>query len=225
MTPLDWDLAHLSRYGVWCGVDEAGRGAWAGPVVAAAAALDTKTTEKWGTVLRQARDSKTLKQEKRTTLAMELRSLLPFWSIASIDSETIDRINILEATKAAMRQAIAGLGTEPSVVLIDGDHAPGSGLRELTMVDGDAHSCAVACASILAKAHRDALMSGLAPGHPEYGFDRHKGYGTKEHQAALALHGPCPLHRMSYAPVKAAHQSRPTGTAPPKPGGDPLVRP
>jgi ribonuclease HII len=204
-TPLDWDLANLSRYGVWCGVDEAGRGAWAGPVVAAAAALDAATAEKWRSVLRQARDSKAMKKERRDAMAMELRSLLPFWSVAGVDSGAIDRVNILEATKAAMRQAIAGLGAEPRLVLVDGDHAPGSGLREMTMVEGDAHSCAVACASILAKGHRDALMAALAREYPEYGFDRHKGYGTKEHRAALAAHGPCPLHRMSYAPVRACH--------------------
>jgi ribonuclease HII len=207
MNPLDWDLAHLSRYGVWAGVDEAGRGAWAGPVVAAAAVLDGPTAEKWSAVLRQARDSKELKKERRDALAMELRSLLPSWAVAAVDSEAIDRVNILEATKAAMRQAIAGLvgpRAEPRLILIDGDHAPGSGLREMTMVGGDAHSCAVACASIIAKAHRDALMAALALDHPAYGFERHKGYGTKEHQAALAARGPCPVHRMSFAPVKKA---------------------
>jgi len=201
-------LTNLSHHGDWCGVDEAGRGAWAGPVVAAAAVLNRATAEKWANVLHQARDSKTLKKEKRTALALELRSLLPFWAVASVDNEAIDKINILEATKAAMRQAVAELRIEPNIVLIDGDHAPGSGLLERTMVEGDAHSCAVACASILAKAHRDGLMEALALDYPAYGFDRNKGYGTKEHQAALAKHGPCPLHRMSYAPVAAAADAK-----------------
>jgi ribonuclease HII len=185
-------------------VDEAGRGAWAGPVVAAAAALDAAAAGRWRAVLRQARDSKTLKKDRRDSLALELRALLPRWSVAAVDSEAIDRANILEATMAAMRQALAGLGAEPGAALIDGDRAPGSGLREMTMVGGDAHSCAVACASILAKAHRDGLMAALALEHPAYGFDRHMGYGTKEHRAALARHGPCPAHRMSYAPVRAS---------------------
>jgi ribonuclease HII len=201
--PLDWDLANLSRWGDWCGVDEAGRGAWAGPVVAGAAVLNMDTVEKWASVLRGARDSKALKPEKREALAMEIKTLLPSWSVAGVDNEAIDRINVLEATKAAMRQAIAGLKVEPDIVLIDGDHAPGSGLRERTLVDGDAHSCAVACASILAKTHRDAMMAALALEHPEYGFDRHKGYGTKEHQAALKKYGPCPWHRMSFGPLKS----------------------
>ena len=223
LNPLDWDLENICRAmleegdvwekgrhsgggdtrAVWCGVDEAGRGAWAGPVVAAAVALTRGAAEKWGRVLRSARDSKMLKPEKRAALALELKAVLPSWAVAAIDNEVIDRINILEATKAAMRQAIHTLKMEPGVVLIDGDHAPGSDFRELTMVDGDEYSCSVACASILAKTHRDALMLALGAQYPEYGFARHKGYGTKEHRAALARHGPCAIHRMSYEPVKA----------------------
>ncbi|MDR0498848.1 MAG: ribonuclease HII [Holophagales bacterium] len=186
----------------WGGVDEAGRGAWAGPVAAAAVVLTGETAEKWGSVLRAARDSKTLKPEKRFALAMELKSILPSWSVSTVDSQTIDRDNILEATKAAMRQAIHGLELKPDIILVDGDHAPGSGLKERTMIDGDAYSCAIACASILAKTCRDDLMTVFDAEYPAYGFARHKGYGTKEHQSALAKYGPCPIHRVSYGPVK-----------------------
>jgi ribonuclease HII len=204
MNPLDWDLANLPAGIVWGGVDEAGRGAWAGPVTAVAVVLTREIAEKWGNVLRSARDSKTLKAEKRFALAMELKSILPSWSVSTIDNQTIDRDNILEATKAAMRQAIIGLKPVPDLVLIDGDHAPGSGLRERTMIDGDAYSCAIACASILAKTCRDDLMVAHDAEYPVYGFARHKGYGTKEHQSALAKYGPCPIHRVSYEPVKKA---------------------
>jgi ribonuclease HII len=202
LCPLDWDLTYLPKGIVWGGVDEAGRGALAGPVVAAAVVLNRGVAEEWRGVLSSARDSKTMKPEKRLALAMELKVVLPAWSISIIDSQTIDRINILEATKAAMRQAICDLAVEPNLVLIDGDHAPGSGLKERTVVDGDAYSCAIACASILAKTHRDELMVTLDAEYPVYGFAKHKGYGTKEHQAALAKRGPCPIHRLSYGPVK-----------------------
>ncbi|MDR2697563.1 MAG: ribonuclease HII [Holophagales bacterium] len=203
MNPLDWDLTNLPSGIAWGGVDEAGRGAWAGPVAAAAVVLTRETAEKWGNVLRSAQDSKTLKPEKRFALAMELKAILPSWSVSMIDSQIIDRDNILEATKAAMRQAINELEVMPDIILIDGDHALGSGLRERTMTDGDRYSCAIACASILAKTCRDDLMTALDAEYPAYGFVRHKGYGTKEHQSALAKHGPCPIHRFSYGPVKA----------------------
>jgi len=202
LNPLDWDLANIPHDIAWGGVDEAGRGAWAGPVVAAAVVLTRETTKKWCNVLRTAQDSKTLKPEKRSALAMELKIVLPSWSTSMVDNRIIDRDNILEATKAAMRQAIHELKIKPDMVLIDGDHAPGSDLRERTMIDGDAYSCAIACASILAKTYRDDLMIAIDAEFPAYGFARHKGYGTKEHQAALAEYGPCPIHRVSYEPVK-----------------------
>ena len=201
-SPLYWDLANLPTGIVWGGVDEAGRGAWAGPVVAAAVALDRETAKKWRSVLGKARDSKTLAPEKRSAMAMELKAILPSWSASIVDNRAIDRDNILEATMAAMRQAIRELTIAPALVLIDGNHAPGSGLRERALIDGDAISCAIACASILAKAYRDELMAALDAVYPQYGFARHKGYGTKAHQAALKQHGPCPIHRMSYRPLR-----------------------
>jgi ribonuclease HII len=207
-SPLDWDLANLPTGIVWGGADEAGRGAWAGPVVAAAVALDREIAKKWRGVLGKARDSKTLKPEKRSALAMELKAVLRSWSISAVDNRAIDRDNILEATKAAMRQAIQELTIKPDLILIDGDHAPGSGLAERTLVGGDAISCAIACGSILAKTYRDELMAALDAAYPLYGFAKHKGYGTKEHQAAIREHGPCPIHRMSYRPLKDAESGQ-----------------
>lgn len=200
-SPLAWDLGNIPPGIPWAGVDEAGRGAWAGPVVAACAVLDRECCARWEHVLRHARDSKQLRPERRESLAGELKALLPAWSVAERDPLAIDRDNILEATKDAMRQAIAGCSLRPRLVLVDGDRAPGSGLLERTVVDGDALSCAIACASILAKAHRDAQMRVLDALHPGYGFARHKGYGTQGHQEALAALGPSAVHRMSYAPV------------------------
>jgi len=203
MNPLDWDLANIPKGIDWGGVDEAGRGAWAGPVAAAAVVLTREMAEKWRSVLRSAQDSKTLKPQKRFALAMELKAILPSWSVSMVDSQIIDRDNILEATKSAMCQAISELAVLPDIILIDGDHAPGSGFRERTMIDGDSYSCAIACASILAKTCRDDLMTTLDAEFPAYGFARHKGYGTKEHQSALAKYGACPIHRRSFKPIKA----------------------
>jgi ribonuclease HII len=184
-------------------VDEAGRGAWAGPVVAACAVLDADTVHKWGHVLRGVKDSKQLKPERREALAAELKAILPAWGIAEMDAMAIDRENILEATLMAMRQAVAGLSLRPRLLFIDGDRAPRTGLPERLVVDGDALSCAIGAASILAKAHRDGLMVAAEEAHPGYGFKQHKGYGTALHQAGLRELGASPIHRISYAPVAA----------------------
>ena len=203
MNPLDWDLGNIPPGIPWGGVDEAGRGAWAGPVVAACAVLDHATVERWGQVLRAARDSKLLSPDKRETLAAELKRILPGWAVAEVDNLAIDRENILEASMSAMRQAVAGLALRPRILLVDGNRAPHSGLPERLVVDGDALSCAIACASILAKTHRDALMRDLDGQLPGYGFARHKGYGTQVHRQALRALGASPAHRLSYAPVAA----------------------
>lgn len=203
LNPLDWDLGNVPPGVAWGGVDEAGRGAWAGPVVAACAVLDRDTARRWGHVLREVRDSKQLKAERRAALAAELKAILPAWGIAEVDAMAIDRENILEATLSAMRQAVAGAAVRPRLLLVDGNRAPGTGLLERVVVDGDALSCAIGAASILAKAHRDALMVELAEAHPGYGFAGHKGYGTAEHRAGLQRLGPSPVHRISYAPVAA----------------------
>ncbi len=207
MNPLDWDLGNTPPGIVWGGVDEAGRGAWAGPVVAACALLDRPTAERWGHVLRQARDSKQVDPERREVLALELKAILPGWAVAESDNLAVDRENVLEATLSAMRRAALGAGQRPRILFVDGNRAPKSGLVERLVVDGDALSCAVACASILAKTHRDAAMRVAEDLHPGYGFARHKGYGTPEHRQALDTLGACPLHRLSYGPVAA--RSRP----------------
>ena len=207
MNPLDWDLGNLPPGIPWGGVDEAGRGAWAGPVVAACAVLDPGSVSRWGHVLREAKDSKQVAPEKRRAMASELKLVLAAWAVAEVDNVAIDRENILEATLSAMRQAVRACAVRPRILLVDGNRAPRSGVPERLVVDGDALSCAVACASILAKAHRDALMEGLEADHPGYGFQRHKGYGTPLHKDSLARLGPCAIHRLSYAPVAA--QARP----------------
>ena len=206
INPLDWDLGNVPPGVAWGGVDEAGRGAWAGPVVAACAVLDAETARKWGHVLRGVRDSKKLTPERREVLAAELKSVLPAYGIAEVDPLAIDRENILEATMMAMRQSVANLALRPRILFIDGDRGPRTGLPERLVVDGDALSCAIGAASILAKAHRDALMIGLEEQHPGYGFGQHKGYGTAMHRARLQELGVSCVHRISYAPVAALQQ-------------------
>ncbi|HLO68106.1 MAG TPA: ribonuclease HII [Holophaga sp.] len=207
MNPLDWDLGNLPPGLPWGGVDEAGRGAWAGPVVAACAVIDHAAAARWGHVLREARDSKLVAPEKRASLARELKMVLPAWGVAEVDNLTIDRDNILEASLSAMRQAVDACPVKPRILLVDGNRAPRTGLLERLVVDGDAISCAVACASILAKAHRDALMEGLEDVFPGYGFRANKGYGTPAHRKGLAGLGPSPVHRVSFAPVAALQQA------------------
>jgi ribonuclease HII len=206
MNPLDWDLGNVPPGIAWGGVDEAGRGAWAGPVVAACAVLDPDSVKQWRHVLREARDSKQLTPQRRAVLATELKGTLAAWAVAEADVLTIDRENILEATLGAMRKAVADVSVRPRMLLIDGDKAPRTGLPERLIVEGDATSCAVAAASILAKAHRDALMVELDEEVPGYGFKQHKGYGTREHQERLQELGASCVHRLSYAPVAAAQR-------------------
>jgi ribonuclease HII len=207
INPLDWDLGNVPPGVAWGGVDEAGRGAWAGPVVAACAVLDAETVRKWGHVLRGVRDSKKLTPERREVLAAELKAILPAYGIAELDAMTIDRENILEATMMAMRQSVANLALRPRLLLIDGNRGPRTGLPERLVVDGDALSCAIGAASILAKAHRDALMVAMETAHPGYGFGQHKGYGTALHRARLQELGVSPAHRISYAPVAALQRA------------------
>lgn len=202
-SPLDWDLGNVPPGISWGGVDEAGRGAWAGPVVAACAVLDPATVERWGLVLRGVRDSKQLNPEHRDGLAAELKLILPGWAIAEVDAMAIDRENILEATLIAMRESVSRLAVRPRLLFVDGNRPPRTGLIERLVVDGDALSCAIGAASILAKAHRDALMRNLDADHPGYGFGQHKGYGTAQHRARIKALGASPIHRISYAPVRA----------------------
>lgn len=203
LNPLDWDLGNVPPGIAWGGVDEAGRGAWAGPVVAACAVLDPRAVNRWGHILRAAKDSKKLSPEKRESIAAELKMVLTAWAVAEVDNLAIDRDNILQATLAAMRQSVSQVRVKPRILFVDGDRAPRTGLPERLLIEGDATSCAVAAASILAKTHRDALMREMDSVWPGYGFSHHKGYGTPEHRKALQTRGTSAIHRLSYAPVAA----------------------
>lgn len=206
INPLEWDLGNVPPGIAWGGVDEAGRGAWAGPVVAACAVLDHQAVARWSHVLRSAKDSKKVSPEKREALAAELKLVLTAWAVAEVDNLAIDRDNILQATLEAMRQSVSAVPVKPRILFVDGDRAPRTGLLERLLVEGDATSCAVAAASILAKTHRDALMRAMEAALPGYGFSHHKGYGTPEHRLALKTLGTSAVHRLSYAPVAALQQ-------------------
>jgi ribonuclease HII len=180
-----------------CGVDEAGRGPLAGPVVAAAVILDPARP-----IIGLA-DSKKLSAARRTSLAIEIRAKALAWSIAEASVVEIDRLNILQATLLAMQRAVAGLALTPQEVLIDGNRCPVLSLPARAIVGGDALVAEISAASILAKTQRDAMLGDLHVRFPQYGFDRHKGYGTALHLAALRQHGPSVEHRRSFAPVRA----------------------
>lgn len=182
-----------------CGVDEAGRGPWAGPVTAAAVILDPAKP------IEGLTDSKKLSEVKRDRLAPLIRERSLAWCVAHASVEEIDRMNIREATFLAMQRAIEGLQQAPELALIDGNALPGNLKCEArAIVKGDLTEPAISAASILAKTVRDALMQELDAAHPGYGLGQHKGYGTALHAEALTRLGPAPCHRMSFAPVKAA---------------------
>jgi len=182
---------------VLCGVDEAGRGPLAGPVFAACVILREDDP------IEGLADSKVLAAEKREGLAVQIRQRAAAWAIASASVEEIDRINILRASLLAMRRAVEQLVVEPHEVLIDGLHCPDLRFPARAIVDGDSLVAEISAASILAKTARDALMREMHVLYPDYGFDRHKGYSTPEHRAALQRHGVCPIHRRSFAPVRS----------------------
>lgn len=179
-----------------CGVDEAGRGPLAGPVFAACVIL--RHDDPIGGLA----DSKVLKARRREELALEIRSRAAAWAIASASVEEIDTINILRASLLAMRRAVEQLQLEPHEVLVDGLHCPDVRFPARAIVDGDSLVAEISAASILAKTARDALMREMHGLYPDYGFDRHKGYSTREHLAALRRLGACPIHRRSFAPVR-----------------------
>ena len=190
--PLGWDAP-----GLVAGVDEAGRGPLAGPVVAAAVILDELQP------IRGLADSKKLSPKTRERLFDEIRARALCSCIAEASVEEIDRLNILQATLLAMRRAVEGLRLRPHRVLVDGNRLPVLSVPAEAIVQGDAKVQAISAASILAKVHRDRLCALLHERHPQYGFDAHKGYGTQAHMAALREHGACPEHRRSFAPVRA----------------------
>lgn len=195
------DLALQRKYGgLIAGVDEAGRGPWAGPVVAAAVIFTGKPPA-------GINDSKQLTAETREALFPKICNVA-YVGVGIIDVETIDRLNIYHATHAAMAAAIAKLETPPSAVLVDGNRYPKLDMPAEALIGGDAISISIAAASIVAKVTRDRLMHRLALEYPGYGFERHMGYGVPEHLAALARLGPTPHHRRSFAPVAASFAAR-----------------
>ena len=175
-----------------CGVDEAGRGPLAGPVCAAAVILPPDVE------LPGLNDSKKLSEKKRELLFPLIQEQAVAWSVAFASVEEIEELNILRATFLAMNRAIAGLNVKPDLALIDGNQNREIAMPSRTVIHGDARCACIAAASILAKVSRDRLMKELAVRYPQYGFEKHKGYGTKAHYAALREYGPCPIHRRSF---------------------------
>ncbi len=184
--------------GLIAGVDEAGRGPLAGPVVAAAVILDDRRP------IRGLADSKTLTALQRERLNERILERALCCSIAQATVEEIDTHNILQATMIAMQRAVEGLRLKPAKVLVDGNRLPKLNVLAEAIVKGDSRVKAISAASIIAKVHRDKLCQSLHEEFPQYGFAGHKGYGTREHLEALMQHGACPHHRRSFSPVAAA---------------------
>ncbi len=187
------------------GVDEAGRGPLAGPVLAAAVILDPARP------IAGLADSKTLTAARRERLAQQIMADALCCSIAQAEVPEIDDLNILQATLLAMQRAVAGLSVWPHRVLVDGNQLPRLGVPALAVIRGDASVPAISAASILAKVARDRLCQTLDTQYPQYGFARHKGYGTAQHLLALRLHGACAAHRRSFAPVAQVLKRVPPG--------------
>ena len=176
---------------ILCGVDEAGRGPLAGPVTACAIVMDQKN------IIEEINDSKKLSEKKRGELFDIIRENAIDVSVAFVDEKTIDEINILNATMLAMKRAIEGLKISPELILIDGNCNRGID-NSRCIIKGDATSYNIAAASIIAKESRDRFMRDIAAKYPEYGFEIHKGYGTKAHREAILKYGPCEIHRKSF---------------------------
>lgn len=192
-------LEEMGRYereyaglGPICGVDEAGRGPLAGPVAAGAVILPADVR-----ILR-LNDSKKLSPKVRDELFDEIKEKAIAWNVAVVSPARIDEINILQATYEAMREAIDGLSTAPGVLLNDAVSIPGISIRQVPIIKGDAKSLSIAAASILAKVTRDRMMEEYGRVYPEYGFEKHKGYGTAAHMDAIRRLGPCPIHRRTF---------------------------
>ena len=198
--PLDWDGP-----GLVAGVDEAGRGPLAGPVVAAAVILDPRQP------IAGLADSKKLSALRRERLFDEIRAKALCCAIAQASVQEIDQLNILQATLLAMQRAVAALRLPPVKVLVDGNRLPTLPMRAEAVVGGDARVAAISAASILAKVHRDRWCADIDAHWPQYGFATHKGYGTAAHLAALRAHGACEHHRRTFAPVAAVLGAVPAG--------------
>ena len=190
-----WELEtafYEKGYTAICGVDEAGRGPLAGPVCAGACILPR------GLDIPGLNDSKKLSEKKREALYEIITREAIAWAVCLVDEKTIDEINILQATYRAMRGAVASLSVMPELCLVDGNRDPGLGIPTVTVVKGDAKCANIAAASILAKVTRDRFMCEQAKRYPQYGFEIHKGYGTRAHYEALDRYGPCPIHRVTF---------------------------
>jgi ribonuclease HII len=197
MDDQEWlSSLHRSADDLLAGVDEAGRGPLAGPVVAAAVILDPRRP------IEGLADSKKIAPKKRERIAGTIRERALAWSIAEASVEEIDRLNILRASLQAMVRAVRGLHRSPRIVLVDGNHIPDLEMETHAVVGGDDRFQAISAASILAKVERDRIMCELDVLYPNYGFARHKGYPTPVHLQALRQHGAAPVHRRSFAPVR-----------------------
>lgn len=187
----EFDISH-AKGGILAGVDEAGRGPLAGAVFAAAVVLDDDT------IIEGINDSKKLSEKKRKALFDEITQKAKAYAIYSVDESRIDEVNILNATFEAMRGAVGGLSVTPDIVLVDGDKSPGLTIENEPVVKGDSKSMAIAAASILAKVSRDRYITEMAEVYPQYGFEKHKGYGTKAHYEAIEKYGICKIHRKTF---------------------------
>ena len=192
--------AWAQGFALVAGVDEAGRGALAGPVVAAAVVMPESPR------VPHVTDSKCLTAARRETLAVEISDVALSFGIGVISAAMVDTVNILRATHMAMRRALEQLSPRPDLALIDGNSLPRLDCSARAVVDGDRLCYSIAAASILAKTYRDRVMGHMALLYPGYGLDSHKGYGTEEHRDAIARLGPCPVHRMSFEPFRSAAQ-------------------
>jgi ribonuclease HII len=195
-------------FGRVAGLDEAGRGAWAGPLAAGAVILPLREPA-LAKLLAGVRDSKQMTPRQRTAAAVKIRAVALAWAVGSASAEEVDRLGPLRATRLAMLRALDGLPSAPNHLLID--HLPlvESDLPQTCVTHGDALCLSISAASVLAKVWRDEWMTALEDRYPGYGFPRHKGYGTEEHARRIARLGVCPEHRRSYAPIRRALESAP----------------
>lgn len=193
----DYQLLKAEKGTLAAGIDEAGRGPLAGPVVAAAVILSLSKE------IDGIDDSKKLTKKQRETLFLEILLYTKAIGIGIVSADVIDEINILNASKLAMVKAVEDLIITPSILLIDAITIPIDGYRQIPIIKGDAKSASIAAASIIAKVTRDCIMKDFDKKYPQYGFSSHKGYGTKEHIKNLMQYGPCPIHRKTFAPVSS----------------------
>lgn len=202
MYKLKYEKELLNSYATIGGIDEAGRGPLAGPVVAACVAIDKNFIIK-NKQLQDVGDSKKLSSKKREELYELIISEIPNIGIGVCDSQTVDRINVLQATFLAMKKAVGAIRNKPEFLAIDGNNLlPNISIKQAYIVKGDSRVYLIAAASIVAKVTRDRMMLEFHQKYPQYSFDKHKGYGTMLHMKMLQKYGPCDIHRTSYAPVK-----------------------